>query len=160
MIRPLRQAAEGSTDGAGARVIDVVRIDLAHRGGSHADGDRRFPDLASQSNPIGFGHALGVIDAGNGAAVGGHDDGACDDGAREGAPSNLIDSGEQRTMRGAQLALDTAPPLSPVSHARNYVAAGMNPTVSFQLSGVVVSGMATRTFFSRMRVAFPASERR
>jgi hypothetical protein len=47
-----------------------------------------------------------------------HDDGACDNGAREGAPSDFIDTGEQWTMRGAQLALDPAPPLSAVSHAR------------------------------------------
>ena len=45
---------------------------------------------------LGPGELLGVVDAADGAHVGGHDHGACDDGAREGAPSDFVDPGEKR----------------------------------------------------------------
>src|SRR5512134_1227528 len=101
MIGTLRKAADRASNGTAAGVVDVVRVDLAHRRGPDADGDGRLADLARQALPVRLGDTLRVVDTGDGPAIGRHDDGTCDDGAREGAPSNFIDSGEQRTMRGA-----------------------------------------------------------
>ena len=41
-----------------------------------------------------------------------HDDGACDNGAREGAPSDFVDTGDQRTGRLPEITLDRRPPIA------------------------------------------------
>ena len=90
---------------------------------------------------------LRVVDAGNGAHVGRHDHGTCDNGARERAPSDFIDSGDQRPSGLAKLSLDRLPPIP-------------RPRLRSAYSAAPVSGTATRTFFSLMRVALPVRLRR
>ena len=68
-----------------------------------------FLDALRQLLALRAEERLRVVDAADGARVGGHDDGACDDGARERAPSDFIDSGEKGTARGAQFLLECAP---------------------------------------------------
>ena len=80
---------------------------------------------------------------------GGMIDGACDNGAREGAPSDFIDTGDQRPRGFSELTLDRLPPIP--RHGRGaYSAAALLP----------VSGTATRVFRSLMRVALPVRLRR
>ena len=78
--------------------------------------------LTDKALTLGGGELLGVVHAGDGAHVGRHDDGTCDDGARERAPSDFIDSGDQRPDGFAELALDRLPPIPRHGPARSYSA--------------------------------------
>ena len=91
-------------------MIDVEAIDLPGRRSTKTDGDRAPADETRQANALTWGELLRVVHPGDGSHVGWHNDGASDDGAREGAPSDLINSCDHRTGRGAQLALHTVPP--------------------------------------------------
>lgn len=119
---------------------------------------------------------LGIIHPRDRALVGRHDDGTSDDGAREGAPSHFIDSGEQRSELRPKRPLDPAPPLrmnfAPRLGPALYRTVGCVFDCSFDFSfhwlarlirhraaarysGAPVVGTAILTFFSRIRVALP-----
>ena len=61
---------------------------------------RRLADAVAASEPfkrpmaLAIGKHLAVSDAGNAARVRGHDDGTCDNGARDGTPSDFINAGD------------------------------------------------------------------
>ena len=80
-------------------VIDVDAVDLAHRRRAERHAEARSRIAPASLSRSARRELLGVVDAADGARVGRHDDGACDDGAREGAPSDFIDSGDERASR-------------------------------------------------------------
>jgi hypothetical protein len=98
--------------GQHGRVMDIERVDFTRGGGPETKRYGSVPNGLRQSNARRGIESLGVVHADNGASVNGkrHDDGACDNGARERAPSDFIDSGKERAIRRTQGALDPAPP--------------------------------------------------
>ena len=96
VIRRDAKPPQGAAHGEHGGVVDVDAVDLPHRRGPHGHAERTFPDARRHALTLGPGELLGVVDAADGAHVGGHDHGACDDGAREGAPSDFVDPGEKR----------------------------------------------------------------
>jgi hypothetical protein len=56
---------------------------------------------------------FGVVDTSDGARIGWHDDGACDNGPGDGPASYLVNAREERTFGGAKIALDRCPALTP-----------------------------------------------
>ena len=68
---------------------------------------------------------LGIVDSGNGTARRRHDDGTCDNGTRERAPSDFIHTRNEASSRPAQVAFDIAPALSPAGPARGHCATGL-----------------------------------
>ena len=93
---------------------------------------------------LGGRELFGIGDARDGASVGRHDDGTNDDGARQGAPSDLIHPGDQPGAGLAQRTLEGAPPAGQAGYA----------------CGSPVAGTCTRAFFSAMRAALPVTSRR
>ena len=143
----VRQRAAHRQDGG---VIDVDGVDLVDRCRADADREGAVADAHGEALAEVARQALGVIDAADGAGVGRHDDGACDDGARERAPSDFIDPGEQRSARLPERLLDAAPASARDGHGR--VA-----ECYFAAPAVVRGAIA---FISLMRVALPVRWRR
>src|SRR5206468_1455728 len=92
-----------------ARLQDVEAIDLAYRRGADADSDRIRENFSDDLLAFFLGELLRVVDARHRATLRRHHNGTCDNGAREGTPSNFIDSSDQRTMLDAEITLDRAP---------------------------------------------------
>jgi hypothetical protein len=85
--------------------------DREHRriGGAEADGERTFANAPCELLALRALELLRVVHATDGACVGSHHHRACDDGARQGAPSDFIDPGDEWTARSAQVLLERAP---------------------------------------------------
>ena len=105
--QPLERALHGQHGG----VIDVEPVHLVDRRGPDTEGEGMSPDLEGEPAANGARELLRVVDPRDGAFDGRHDDRACDDGARERAPSDFIDAGDQCRLACAQVALDGAPPM-------------------------------------------------
>ena len=103
------KAHDGASNCEHRRVIDVVAVDFTHT--RRADRERKgtFADAHRQPFPLTRPKPLRIIDAADRLRVARHDDSACDDGARKGAPSDLIHTGEQGSPAATQLTLDGAP---------------------------------------------------
>ena len=97
VIRRYPEAAEGPPHGQDGGVVDVEPIDLANRCGADADAERPIMNARRQLLTLGARELLRVVHSANRASVRRHHDRACDDGARKGAPSDFVDSGEERT---------------------------------------------------------------
>ena len=141
-----RETADRPSDGEDGGVIDVDPVDLSHGCRADPDPERALADPARERLALATVELLGVVDTADGARVGGHHDGTCDDGARQGAPSDLIDPGEQRTARLAQIPLERAPA---ARHARG------EPSAAYSAAGAPVWGTDTFALRSLMRVALP-----
>ena len=59
------QPADRAANRQRGRLIDVVGVDLPHRGGSHPDSDRRRTDASGQEIAIPLAQDLGVIHPSN-----------------------------------------------------------------------------------------------
>src|ERR671923_269836 len=91
------------------RVTDVVFPGVARVPRRKRAHDAIACDLRNELLTLPDGELLGVVDAGHRAPFRRHDHGTSDNGAREGAPSDFVDSGDQRTMLCAEITLDRAP---------------------------------------------------
>ena len=120
-IRPDLEAVQRAPHGKNARLIDVDAIDLAHRGGAKRERDRALADLDGEADALIGRQSLGVVHSGDGARFGGHYHGAGDDGSRDRASAYFVDTGEERALLDAQVALDGRPALPP----RSVPAAGL-----------------------------------
>ena len=109
VMRRHGQPPDRTPDREHRRMINVDPIDLAHGGGAEADRQGTLADAPRELLALRTVELLRVVDATDGARVGRHHDGACDDGAREGAPSDFIDPREEWTARSAQILLERAP---------------------------------------------------
>jgi hypothetical protein len=89
------QPADGAAHGEHRGVVDVEAVDLAHARGADGHGEGALGDARRQLLALVGGELLGVVDAADGAGVGSHDHRTSDDGAREGAPSDFIHSGDE-----------------------------------------------------------------
>src|ERR1051325_2796182 len=109
VIRCQLQASNRTPHRKYAGLENVVSVDLPNRRGSDTDGESVCDDLAHQLLTLFRGELLRVIDASHRSALGGHDHRTSDNGAREGAPSNFIYSGNERPMLRAEITFDRAP---------------------------------------------------
>jgi hypothetical protein len=138
LTRSYTKLADGSADRQSAGVIDVEAIDLSNRSRTEPDADGSRDNLDSQVSSLGSANGLGVSDPVDGGCIRVHDDGACDNGARERAPSDFIHSSEKEAASGAKFTLHGAPPHQ-------------------ALAACAVAGLTLR---SLIRVALPVSARR
>src|SRR4051812_37788293 len=90
-------------------MIDVDAIDLANgrRANAHAHGG--LEDPRREALPLGGVEPFGIIDATDRPLIGRHDDGTCDDGARERAPSDFIDPSDEWSHLSAELPFEGPP---------------------------------------------------
>jgi hypothetical protein len=107
--QPVRDAENCTAHGQHGGMIHIDPIDFARRCGSNTNSQRHFPNATRESFTRGAVELLGIVHTINGPRVGGHDNRACDNGAREGAPSYFIDTSQQRSVFGAQVALNGSP---------------------------------------------------
>jgi hypothetical protein len=119
---------------------DVESLNLADARGAEGKSGGSLPDQRSESLTLRRRQCFRVGNPGDGTGAGGHDDHTCDNGAREGAPSDFVCPGYELKPFKPERLLDVRP-------------ARYSPA-----SGVPVSG--TRTLFSLMRAPLPASPRR
>src|SRR5690348_1147901 len=139
---------------------DVEPIDLANRRGANADRERAGTNLCGEPLALIGRELLRIIDAANDALIRRHDDGARDNGTRERAPSDFIDAGDQWTDGPAKVPLDGAPAIAPRRWCKRAIArvrlvGARHDRPGYSAVELPVSGTATRTFFSLMRVALP-----
>jgi hypothetical protein len=91
----LSEPANRPANREGGRGGDVESIDLAHARGTERPRDGTGPDKWSEAHSLCGGELLGVSHARDRAGIGRHHEHTSDNGAREGAPSDFIGSGDQ-----------------------------------------------------------------
>lgn len=143
----LSNAIERASHREDRGMIDVDAIDFARGGSTESHGLRLRENQHRESFARGRVELLGIVHASNGSAIVRHDDRACDNGAREGAPSNFINSGEQRPELCPGRPLDRAPAPHEQSRGERWA--------------VRVYALGARTTLrSLMRAALPVTSRR
>jgi hypothetical protein len=110
------EAGDGAAHRQDGGVVDVDRVDLPDRGGAESDRQGALADPRGEALAQLGGQRLGVVDSANRPGVRWHDHRACDDGARERAPSDFIHSGEERSPGAPKLLLDPAPACAVPTH--------------------------------------------
>jgi len=95
------QLADGATNRESARVVDVQPIDLANGSGAKSNTDRAGDDLGGQLATFSSAHGFGIRDTVDRSCIGIHYDSACDNGARERAPSDFVNSSQKEPASGA-----------------------------------------------------------
>src|ERR1700687_4762685 len=78
MIGCYAQPSQRALHGQCARLIDIDAIDFVDRCGANGERDGTLPDYARESDAVIVRQALGVVHAGDGASVAGHDHGTGD----------------------------------------------------------------------------------
>ena len=100
VVRPLGEAGERAPHGEHRRVIDVEAVDLAYGGGADAEiQTARSRILIASLSRSARRERFESSTPRMARSPGGMMHGARDNGAREGAPSHFIDTGDQRTGR-------------------------------------------------------------
>jgi hypothetical protein len=82
-------------------VEDVEGVDFSNGRGSDGQRERALSNAHAELLALLAGEPLRIIHAAKSGNARRHDDGRCDDGAREGAPSDFIDTGDQQYARPA-----------------------------------------------------------
>src|SRR5260221_14727 len=110
--QPLNRAAHGEH----RRMVDVQPVDLTHAGSANRERETAFTNADGELVAHRRGKRLRVVHSADGLRIRRHDERTCDDGARERAPSDFIDTREKRPAGVAQLALDPAPAATAPRH--------------------------------------------
>ncbi len=112
MIWRQRQATKRAPHRQHCRVIDVDPVDFANGGRTDSDGEGVLPNPHGERDALCGCQLLGVVNSSYGPVTGRHDHSACDNGARKGAPSYLIDTGDESPALTPQISFDLAPAMT------------------------------------------------
>jgi hypothetical protein len=105
----LTEPRDGPADRQRGGTDDVRAFDLPHARGAKGPGEGARAYEWSESLPLWPRELFGVGNASNGAHFWRHDDHTCQNGARQGAPSNFVCTGDKPVSCRPKLSLDSAP---------------------------------------------------